>query len=66
MSPGCTISALTLADTGAELAEDVLLCGDRKSDKAQVAALIEEILGLRAVNAGLLEMARIVEQLTPP
>ena len=60
-----TISALMLADTGAELAEDVLLCGDRKSDKAQVAGLIEEIPGLRAVNAGPLEMARIVEQLTP-
>jgi NADPH-dependent F420 reductase len=60
-----TVSAPNLADTGAELAEDVLLCGDRKSDKARVAALIEEIAGLRAVNAGGLEMARIVEQLTP-
>ena len=60
-----TISAPMLADTGAELAEDVLLCGNRKSDKAQVAGLIEEIPGLRAVNAGPLEMARIVEQLTP-
>jgi 8-hydroxy-5-deazaflavin:NADPH oxidoreductase len=60
-----TVSAPTLADTGAELAEDVLLCGDRKSDKARVAALIEGIEGLRAVNAGGLEMARIVEQLTP-
>ena len=60
-----TISAPMLADTGAELAEDVLLCGDRKSDKARVAELIESITGLRAVNAGQLEMARIVEQLTP-
>lgn len=60
-----TVSAPTLADSGAELAEDVLLCGDRKADKARVAALIEEIEGLRAVNAGALEMARIVEQLTP-
>ena len=30
-----------------------------------MAALIEEIEGLRAVNAGPLEMARIVETLTP-
>jgi 8-hydroxy-5-deazaflavin:NADPH oxidoreductase len=60
-----TVSAPTLADTGAELGEDVLLCGDRKADKARVAALIESIPGLRAVNAGALEMARIVEQLTP-
>jgi NADPH-dependent F420 reductase len=60
-----TVSAPTLNDTGAELAEDVLVCGDRKSDKTKVATLIEAIPGLRAVNAGPLEMARIVEQLTP-
>jgi NADPH-dependent F420 reductase len=60
-----TVSATSLADPATELAEDVLLCGDRKPDKAQVARLIEEIAGLRAVNAGPLEMARLVEQLTP-
>jgi NADPH-dependent F420 reductase len=60
-----TVSAPTLADTAADLNEDVLLCGDRKADKAKVARLIEAIPGLRAVNAGPLEMARIVEQLTP-
>ena len=46
-----TVSAPTLADTSADLSEDVLLCGDRKADKAKVARLIEEITGLRAVNA---------------
>ena len=60
-----TVSAPTLADLDADLDEDVLLCGDRKADKAKVARLIEAIAGLRAVNAGPLEMARIVEQLTP-
>ncbi len=60
-----TVGAPTLADTGAELGEDVLVCGDRKADKARVARLIELIPGLRPVNAGALEMARIVEQLTP-
>ena len=50
---------------GADLDEDVLLCGDRKADKTKVARLIEAIPGLRCVNAGSLEMARIVEQLTP-
>ena len=40
-----TVSAPTLADTGAELDEDVLLCGDRKADKAKVARLIEAIPG---------------------
>jgi NADPH-dependent F420 reductase len=60
-----TVSAPDLADTATELAEDVLLCGDRKADKAKVARLVEAIDGLRAVNAGALETARIVEQLTP-
>ena len=60
-----TVSAPVLGDPDSELAEDVLICGDRKADKARVAALVERIAGLRAVNAGALEMARIVEQLTP-
>lgn len=59
-----TISASVLAD-GGELDEDVLICGDRKADKARIARLVERIEGLRAVNAGPLEMARIVETLTP-
>jgi 8-hydroxy-5-deazaflavin:NADPH oxidoreductase len=59
-----TVSAKTLADGGI-LDEDILICGDRKADKARVAALVERIDGLRAVNAGPLEMARIVETLTP-
>jgi 8-hydroxy-5-deazaflavin:NADPH oxidoreductase len=60
-----TVSAPKLADPAAALDEDILVCGDRKADKAAVARLIELIPGLRAVNAGALEMARIVEQLTP-
>jgi NADPH-dependent F420 reductase len=60
-----TVSAPRLADPDAQLGEDVLVCGDRKADKARVAKLVEAIPGLRAVNAGTLEMARIVEQLTP-
>ena len=47
------------------LDEDVPICGDRKVDKARVARLIERIDGFRAVNAGALEMARIVETLAP-
>ena len=60
-----TASAASLADPDAELDEDVLICGDRKADKARVAEVIELVPGLRTVNAGCLEMARIVEQLTP-
>jgi NADPH-dependent F420 reductase len=60
-----TVGAPSLGDLGTELDEDVPVCGDRKADKARVARLIELIPGLRAVNAGPLETARIVEQLTP-
>ncbi len=60
-----SVSAPALADLEAELGEDVLVCGDRRADKGRVADLIERIPGLRCVNAGALETARIVEQLTP-
>ena len=60
-----TVGAPTLSDLGASLDEDVLVCGDKKRDKVPVARLIERIPGLRAVNAGPLETARIAEQLTP-
>jgi NADPH-dependent F420 reductase len=60
-----TVSAPKLNDLDAALDQDVLICGERKVDKARVAALVELIPGLRAVNAGTLETARIVEQLTP-
>ena len=60
-----TVSATSLSNLATDLDEDVLLCGDRKAAKTKVAKLIESIPGLRAVNAGQLEIARIVEQLTP-
>jgi 8-hydroxy-5-deazaflavin:NADPH oxidoreductase len=60
-----TVSAQMIGDPDTDLDEDVLICGDRKADKARVARLVELVPGLRAVNAGALEMARIVEQLTP-
>jgi NADPH-dependent F420 reductase len=59
-----TVHATALAE-GDQLDEDILICGDRKADKVRVAQLVERIDGLRAVNAGALEMARIVETLTP-
>jgi hypothetical protein len=58
-----TVSAPLLAE-GEPIEEDILVCGDRKADKARVAKLIERIEGLRAVNAGSLETARLVEPLT--
>lgn len=59
-----TISAASLRDLDEILDEDVLLAGDHRADKARVAALLEGIDGLRCVDCGRLEMARLTEQLT--
>jgi NADPH-dependent F420 reductase len=59
-----TISAATLGDLDKPLDEDVLICGDRKADKRVIADLVGRIDGLRPVDAGRLENARIVESLT--
>jgi 8-hydroxy-5-deazaflavin:NADPH oxidoreductase len=60
-----TVSATKLADLDDTLDEDVLVCGNHRDDKQRVIALIDRIDGLRCVDAGRLEMARIVESLTP-
>jgi NADPH-dependent F420 reductase len=59
-----TVSAAALSDLSHTLDEDVLVCGDRKADKQRVIELLERIGGLRCVDAGKLEQARIVESLT--
>jgi 8-hydroxy-5-deazaflavin:NADPH oxidoreductase len=60
-----TVSARTLGELDHELDEDVLVCGDRRADKERVMTLIDRIDGLRSVDCGRLEMARIAESLTP-
>jgi NADPH-dependent F420 reductase len=60
-----TVSAALLTELEHELDEDVLICGDKREDKERVAELVDAIDGLRPVDCGPLEMARIVEQLTP-
>jgi NADPH-dependent F420 reductase len=60
-----TVSAAALTDLGHGLDEDVLICGDRAQDKQQLADLVRAIDGLRPVDCGRLEMARILESLTP-
>ncbi len=60
-----TVSAALLTDLDHALDEDVLICGDRSEDKAELAELVGRIDGLRPVDCGPLEMARILEQLTP-
>lgn len=59
-----TVSAASLADFEHPLDQDVLVCGDSRADKARAATLIERIDGLRCVDCGRLEMARIAESLT--
>jgi NADPH-dependent F420 reductase len=60
-----TVSAATLNDLGHELGEDVLVAGDSLDAKRRVAELIRRIDGLRPVNAGRLEAAKLIEGLTP-
>ncbi len=59
-----TVSAAHLADLEYQFDEDVLICGNSREDKAKVAGLVELIPGLRPVDCGPLELARIVEPLT--
>jgi 8-hydroxy-5-deazaflavin:NADPH oxidoreductase len=59
-----TVSAAALADPTIVMDEDVLMAGDDRKSKDDVAALIARIPGLRPVDCGDLEMSRIIEQLT--
>ena len=59
-----TVSAASLADLDHDLGQDVLVCGDLREDKRRAAQLIERIEGLRCVDCGRLEMARIAESMT--
>jgi predicted dinucleotide-binding enzyme len=53
-----------LAKVDEPLDEDVILCGDDEEAKAVVAALAERLVEGRAVDAGMLEVARWLEPLT--
>ncbi|MGA9874394.1 MAG: NADPH-dependent F420 reductase [Solirubrobacteraceae bacterium] len=59
-----TVSAASLTALDHELGQDVLVCGDAREDKRRAAHLIERIEGLRCVDCGKLEMARIAESMT--
>jgi NADPH-dependent F420 reductase len=59
-----TVSAATCANLDNALDEDVLVCGNHREDKKRVIAIIDSIDGLRGIDAGRLEMARIAESLT--
>jgi 8-hydroxy-5-deazaflavin:NADPH oxidoreductase len=60
-----TVSATMLAELEHELDEDVLVAGDSREAKRAVSELIRRIPGLRPVDCGRLEAARLIEGLTP-
>ena len=60
-----TVSAPTLSDLDNELDEDVLIAGDDREAKRELAELVRRVPGLRPVDCGRLEMARMIEGLTP-
>ena len=60
-----TVSAQLLGDPEHALDEDVLVAGDSKDAKRRVAEIIGRIPGLRPVDCGRLETARLIEGLTP-
>jgi NADPH-dependent F420 reductase len=60
-----TVSGAKLGDLDHQLDEDVPVMGEKRATKKRVADLIAKIDGLRPINAGLLETARLVEGLTP-
>jgi NADPH-dependent F420 reductase len=59
-----TVSAASLTALDHDLDQDVLICGDLREDKRRAAHLIQRIDGLRCVDCGRLEMARIAESMT--
>jgi 8-hydroxy-5-deazaflavin:NADPH oxidoreductase len=59
-----TVSAEVLEQVGAEVDEDVLLCGDDGEAKARIGELVERVPGLRWVDCGALSTARILEPIT--
>jgi NADPH-dependent F420 reductase len=59
-----TIAAEELQDLDHGVESDVLLCGDDPEAKARVGSLIDGIPGMRWLDCGRLEMARVTEPLT--
>jgi hypothetical protein len=58
------LSAEMLHDLGKPLDCDILICGDDVEAKERLSVLVNLIAGLRALDAGALEMSRIVEGMT--
>jgi NADPH-dependent F420 reductase len=59
-----TVAAEALQALEQDLNSDVLVCGDDPEAKARVGSLLDGVPGLRWVDCGRLEMARVAEPLT--
>ena len=59
-----SLSAELLANLDQPIDSDILICGDKPEPKAAVTELIKLLPGARAIDAGTLENARLVENLT--
>ena len=60
-----TVSAGTLRALDAPVDSDSLVAGDDADAKALIGSLVDDVEGMRWVDIGGLQMARIAEQLTP-
>ncbi|WP_405265159.1 NADPH-dependent F420 reductase [Methanobrevibacter sp.] len=61
----CNISNSHLANIPEEIDCDCLIAGDDKDAKATAAEIIDKIPGIKTIDCGILEKARIIEKITP-
>ena len=61
----CNISNSHLSDIPEEIDCDCLIAGDDKDAKATAAEIIDKIPGIKTIDCGILEKARIIEKITP-
>jgi NADPH-dependent F420 reductase len=61
----CNISNSHLANIPEEIDCDCLIAGDDADAKATAAELIDKIPGIKTIDCGILEKARIIEKITP-
>ena len=61
----CNISNSHLANIPEEIDCDCLIAGDDKESKEIAAEIIDKIPGVKTIDCGILEKARIIEKITP-
>jgi predicted dinucleotide-binding enzyme len=59
-----SLAAAALNDLDREMEGDVLVCGTKKAARQEVGELVNAIPGLKYVDAGPLDNARIIEPIT--